>query len=163
MRGRVSEPVRALALFPAAAAEGGRFCRTKFMLAQSSVITLPLQRLALGTDRLGLRLEGRHHPHVLLYMGDHRDVPLLAAEPLGFGPDVAHIGHHIIRPPCPVPGTVGQTGHEQSAFGNIRRCDPRHERHQQHPPPVAREPQAKRVLFVADKELTLAAFVRPTA
>jgi len=73
---------------------------------------------------------------------------------------VSHIRHHDARPPTQTPATPVQTWHQQAPFGHIGWRHPTDQRHQGHRRLRGRQPQAQRVLLVADKPAALARLER---
>ena len=163
VRRGIGEAAPALALFPANRAQGRGCRRAKLMLLEPPIVTQPLQRLALVTHRLSLRFQRRHHVHIGAHVREHGHVPPLPANPLGLGSQISHVRHDMGGPPRPTPSAIGQTGKQQSTFGNIGWRCPTDQRHQQHAPFIARKPEPKRVLLVADEPLTLSALERACA
>lgn len=146
---------------PATRAQVGWRQRPEPMQIIANVVAEPLQGLALRTHRLLLAHKRRNQFHVRTQMSHNSDAPALATGAFGLGSQVAHVGHHLARPPRPTTITIMETGHKQSAFGNIARSHPTDQRHQQDRLRTFTPPQPEAVFFIADKPTALARLERP--
>ncbi len=159
-RGCVGELPRAAAGLPATRAQLCRWQWPKPMQIVPHIVAEPLQRLALLTSCLSLADEGRHQFHVGAQMRHDSHAPAFPTQAFALGRQVAHVGDHLARPPRPALITIMETGHEQTALGNIGGRNPTDQWHEQDRRPILTPPQPEAVLFVADEPTALAGLER---